>query len=222
VAKAADGLCNVWQKTHFNILTQDLWEESYTFPDIETTHTYSLAACAHGLELASRMIPSIRWLSVAKEMRQKIASSFHGYFYRCDGKLHDKRVDASLLGLVWPFRIYAADNSRMKATVAQIEKKLLRPEGVYRYEMDSYGGYRRQGIDTYRGAGAWPVNSFWLSIYYSLAGKKSRARKLFGSMLAHDKYFPEQFFDNKVQVSVKPLAWSHAMFVLAARELGLL
>jgi glucoamylase len=224
ITKAADGLCNVWHKNHFTILTQDLWEESYTYPEIETTHTYSLAACACGLELASQIIPNQRWLKTAKEMRERLALSFHKYFFRTEGMLLDSTVDASMVGLAYPFKIYPFNNPRMKATVAQIERRLSGKEGVHRYENDYYGGYRRQGINTRRGGGCWPIATFWLSIYNALADRKTKAMSLFNSVLARapDRYFPEQVFDNGIQVSVKPLAWSHAMFVLAAKELGLL
>ena len=35
-------------------------------------------------------------------------------------------------------------------------------------------------------------------------------------------FIPEQIFDNDYQVSVSPLAWSHAMFVIANHKLGYL
>jgi GH15 family glucan-1,4-alpha-glucosidase len=35
------------------------------------------------------------------------------------------------------------------------------------------------------------------------------------------KHIPEQFFANRIQVSVSPLCWSHSMFVIASRKLGL-
>gem|GEM_PF-1330418 len=37
-----------------------------------------------------------------------------------------------------------------------------------------------------------------------------------------DEFIPEQIFDNEIQVSVSPLLWSHAMFVIASGVLGYL
>ena len=36
-----------------------------------------------------------------------------------------------------------------------------------------------------------------------------------------EDYIPEQIFDNDIQVSVSPLAWSHVMFLIAGRFLKL-
>ncbi|MFH1510688.1 MAG: glycoside hydrolase family 15 protein [Candidatus Woesearchaeota archaeon] len=223
VVKLADGICNVWNKNHFSIITQDLWEGSYTYPEIENTHTYSLAACCHGLELAQSICSNARWQEVAVQMRHKIGSSFHKHYCRNHGKLCDRIVDASLLGLAYPFRICKPLDKEVVDTAAMIKEKLLIRKGVMRYELDLYDSYRLSGVNARRGAGAWPILTFWLSIYHSIAGDKELARSLFelGVKGSEGCLFPEQVFENSLQRSIRPLAWSHAMFVLAARELNL-
>ncbi|MGM5485474.1 MAG: hypothetical protein ACQEP1_06410, partial [Nanobdellota archaeon] len=102
IRKTADGLCKIWKKDHFTLITEDLWEERHCFPDLKGDFTYSLAACARGLLCADELIPDKRWRETAREMKDKILEQ-EGYFRRSTGKIDDKRVDASLLGLVWPF-----------------------------------------------------------------------------------------------------------------------
>ncbi len=54
-------------------------------------------------------------------------------------------------------------------------------------------------------------------------GKKEEAMKYYNKVIdLVDKYIPEQIFDNKIQKSISPLCWSHAMFVIATKELGCL
>ena len=221
VRKSADGLCKVWLKDHFTIVTQDLWEERLCFPDLKDDFVYSLAICSKGLECANEMFPNKKWARVAKEMKYKLLKS-RGHFHRTIGKLSDKRVDASLLGLVWPSGIVSAKDKRMKKTVKLIESNLVKNGGVHRYEGDEYDGWMYKE-DTHRkkGAGYWPLLNFWMSLYYLEAGNRKKALVYYNKVLKDVKgnYIPEQVFSNNVQVSVSPLCWSHAMFVIVSNKL---
>jgi GH15 family glucan-1,4-alpha-glucosidase len=58
----------------------------------------------------------------------------------------------------------------------------------------------------------------------SIQGDREKAEKCYQWVLEKmigNAYLPEQIFENNIQVSVSPLLWSHAMFVLAAKQLGL-
>ncbi|MCX6676349.1 MAG: glycoside hydrolase family 15 protein [Methanothrix sp.] len=222
ITKAADGLCTRWEIDHFDIVTTDLWEERLTFPDLEDNFTYSLAACIRGLECANALIVNNKWQKVSRQMREQLEKHVvNGYFVRSYGKLKDERIDASLLGLVYPFGIYKADDPKVILSVREIEKKLVIDGGVHRYEFDEYDGWIYEEIHRKKGAGAWPLLNFWLSIYYSLKGDGDHAVECYNWVL--DKvngYIPEQIFDNELQVSICPLAWSHAMFIIASKLLG--
>ncbi|MBW2991445.1 hypothetical protein KY348_07130 [Candidatus Woesearchaeota archaeon] len=224
ITTLADGICKAWNGKTFNILTQDLWEERLTCEESEDTHTYSLAACAHGLELANKIIPDKKWFKTSEEMKKRIMDSYSdkdGYFLRTFGKLSDKTSDASLLGLVYPFSIVKPEDKKMISTVEKMEKEIVKNKGVYRYAYDYYDSFKKQGIDFRRGAGSWPLLTFWLSIYYSKLGNKEKALEHYNAVLERiDKYIPEQLFDNDIQKSVNPLCWSHAMFIFASKELG--
>lgn len=224
IVKAANGLCDKWDKDHFNTITNDLWEERLAFPDLHENFTYSLAACIKGLECANEIIPNKKWLAVAKQMREQIEKHFvDGYFVRSYGKLIDKGIDASMLGLVCPYEIYEANDPMIISTVAEIEKRLVINGGLHRYEFDEYDGWMYEGMHRKKGAGAWPLLNFWMSIYYSIKGDKNNAERYYNWVLdrINDKgYIPEQIFENEIQISVCPLVWSHAMFILSSKFLG--
>jgi len=221
IIKSANGLCNIWEKDHFNMITKDLWEERFTFPDLKDNFTYSLAACISGLECANSMIANKRWLMVSEQMRMQLEEHFvDNYFVRSYGKLTDRYIDASMLGLVYPFKIYKADDLKIISTLDEIENKLIINGGVHRYEMDMYDGWMYEMINRRKGAGAWPVLNFWLSIYYSIKGDNVKAKKCYRWVLDNvNKYIPEQIFENKIQISISPLVWSHTMFVIASKHL---
>lgn len=121
IIKSANGLCDKWDRDHFNIVANDLWEERLAFPDLKENFTYSLAACIKGLECANLMIENERWLMVSKQMRERLERHFvDGYFVRSYGRLIDKGIDASMLGLVYPFEIYEAVTIELFSTVKKI------------------------------------------------------------------------------------------------------
>ncbi|KQC16062.1 MAG: glycoside hydrolase family 15 protein [Methanothrix sp.] len=233
VKKAADGLASTWNGKSFSLVANDLWEERLAFPDLAENFTYTLAACIRGLEAASEMIPDgegcENWKDAAEEMRSRLDEHFvGGHFVRSYGKIIDRRIDASVLGLVYPFAIREADDPQIVSTVEEIERRLVVSDGplkggVCRYEHDEYDGWMFEGMHRRKGAGVWPLLNFWLSIYWSVGGDVERARGYYDWVLERTvRYIPEQIFDNDLQVSVSPLLWSHANFVIASRFLGYL
>ena len=220
VRKAANGICDKWVEDHFTVVTNDLWEERLTFPDLEENFTYSLAACIKGLECANAILPNKKWSEVANQMRRRLENHYERYFFRSYGKLSDKRIDASLLGLIYPFQIFLPNDSRIIATVGEIEKRLVINGGLHRYEHDEYDGWMYETGYRRKGAGAWPLLNFWMSIYYARLKDREKAFQYYNWVLDKvDRSIPEQIFENDIQVSVSPLCWSHAMFVIASKEL---
>jgi glucoamylase len=227
IIKSANGLCDKWNGDCFDLISNDLWEERLSFPDLEENFTYSLAACIKGLECANSMIPNDGWTRVSRQMKERLEKHFvhdyskKGYFVRSFGKLIDEKIDASMLGLVYPFEVYKADEPRIISTVGEIEKRLITDGGVHRYEFDEYDGWMHEGMHRKKGAGAWPLLNFWLSIYYSLKDDKDRAKMHYEWVLNRvNDHIPEQIFNNRIQTSICPLVWSHAMFIIASKMLG--
>lgn len=230
VTRLADGLTGAWNGRFFTPHVTDLWEQEHlhTTWTMENNFTYSLAACCRGLLAANELLPNKAWQTAAVEMMEKIKEAYsasEGYFFRNHGKVDDKNVDASLLGLAWPFAVCEPKDERMQKTVAVIERTLAAGGGVHRFQFDYYDG---EG-SAQEGGGAWPVLNFWMSIYWRLAGKEQKAREYFFWVVdrvvteaeKYHGYLPEQIFDD-ARVGIYPLAWSHAMFVLAADMLDLL
>jgi oligosaccharide amylase len=127
----------------------------------------------------------------------------------------DATVDASLLGLSWPFGVVEADSPRMRATVEAIERELV----------DDRGGVLRYADDDYRGGNAWILTTLWLGLHRRGAGDEDGLRQAVQFALSRQTklgLLPEQVTSEGEPAWVLPLTWSHAMLLLAARpELAL-
>ncbi|MDY6934268.1 MAG: hypothetical protein SVZ03_08610 [Spirochaetota bacterium] len=223
VLHSAEGLCRFWDQDHFSIITNDLWEERMTFPDMKENFSYSLGACIRGLLSADQLYPDQRYVDVAREMRGVLFrnSEERGYFCRSFGVLNDERIDASALGLIWPFDIVDVKDPLAQETIRLIEKGLVRDFGVHRYEQDEYDGWMYQTLHRNKGAGFWPILNFWMCIVQSKNGNRDKALQYYKKVVnsTYNEFIPEQIFDNDIQQSISPLCWSHSMFILASREL---
>ena len=127
----------------------------------------------------------------------------------------DARVDSSLLGLAWPFRAVDPAGTRMRATAAAIERELVL----------SCGGVLRHEGDDYAGGNPWLLTTLWLGLYYRQLGDEEGLRRCLDYAVSRRTdldLLPEQADRDGKPAWVLPLAWSHAMLVLAVRpELGL-
>jgi len=236
IEKTADGIFRSWKDDSFVLPCYDLWEERCVLPEHRGFHTYSLAICIAGLRAAIEMLGKKRkWLSAEKEMsktfaevyssgRQSIARTYRKGAIAKNRKTRadDFKPDTSLLGLIYPSGMLDPLDEKARSTVLEIIKSNTTDSGgLMRYPADRYCGGVRKGWVTLTGAGAWPLLSFWMSIYYSLCGDNKNARKFFDRPIEQiDKYIPEQIFEDKSRKSITPLIWSHAMFVIAAKYLG--
>lgn len=230
VRRAAQGLVAAWDGANFRWRYRDLWERRFASPQHGSHFTYTLAACAKGLSLAADVYQVEEWRVAAEQMVERLAGAFDpalGWFRRRFGPIgNDPNPDASLAGLVWPFDVLP-ERDRLIGMVRTIEQRLLGEQGVYRYEYDSYDGeVEVAGAELRQGAGAWPLLTFWLAIAQNRLGDHEAALRTFRIGLAaadENGHLPEQVFPpGDPRVGVKPLLWSHMMFVLAAEELGLL
>jgi len=222
VIKTADAICNKWSQDHFTVITNDLWEERLAFPDLEENFTYSISACYAGLMGIHKFFPDKKYLEKATEMKNAIINNHETYLFRSFGKLNDPQIDASLLGVIWPFEVIKPTEALAKNTIREIESKLVKDYGVYRYEHDEYDGWMFGAMHRNKGAGFWPLLNFWMAIVLTKMDRVSEAKRYFEKALPSSSYeIPEQVFDNDIQKAVSPLCWSHSMFVIAAHELGI-
>ncbi len=243
------------------MVANDIWEERDAFPDLRECLSYSLAACAHGMRCADELLPNKIWRDTADSMLEVLLDGNKNGLVRTFGDVinmsekptvfhtvaerHSANtgIDASLMGLLYPFEIYSADDSIMLEALDRIEAVLGNGRGgIFRYESDRYdgctdyyGGLAKfpilrgfappRGRD--KGAGAWPLLSLWMSICRSAAGDEENRERALWYMdwvikNAADGLIPEQVFpEGSPQVGVSPLCWAHAMFVTASYTLGL-
>ncbi len=201
--------------------THDLWEES------EAEHAYTAAAVGAGLSAAAAMAErhepaeAERFSLAGEEIRAAVERELwleeRGHYGRAfttgangDREAIDTGVDASLLGLAWPFAVAAPHSPRMRSTVAAIEEKLLRP----------HGGLARYEGDTYAGGNAWILTTLWLGLWYRQVGDEEGLARCVAFAQSHQTelgLLPEQVADDGRPAWVVPLTWSHAMLVLAVR-----
>ncbi|MCK4826204.1 hypothetical protein KA005_61250, partial [bacterium] len=130
IEKAANGICRHWDRTNFRIVTQDLWERKFAFPDMKDNFTYSLASCARGLECAYELLGNKEWLSVSRQMKNRLGKHYlSGCFVRSYGKVPDRAIDTSVLGMIFPFEILRPNDKRAVSLMRGIEKSNVRNYG---------------------------------------------------------------------------------------------
>ncbi len=209
--RAAEFLLGTIEEDGIPCSTADLWEER------EGRHAFTAAAVYGGLRAAAAMArrhePALSesYEATAELIREAIErelwSEFHGRYLRSIG---DPVLDVSLLGLAWPFAAVDPAGERMRATVAALEEELGGvSDGVARYVGD-----------TYAGGNNWVLAALWLGLWCRQVGDTAGLeRSLEYAVRAQTDLglLPEQVTDDGEPAWVVPLAWSHAMLLLAAR-----
>jgi glucoamylase len=214
--RAADFLLGTIEADGLPVATADLWEER------EGRHAFTAAAVYGGLRAAAAMArrhepPLAEGYEAAAEVvreaiERELWSDFHGRYLR---SLADPTLDVSLLGLAWPFQAVDPAGERMRATIAALQSEL----GCEAGSMLRYAG------DTYAGGNRWVLAALWLGLWHRQVGDAAgleRALEYALSAQTNLGLLPEQVTQDGDPAWVVPLAWSHAMLLLAARpELSL-
>lgn len=127
----------------------------------------------------------------------------------------DPVVDASLLGLSYPFAVIAPDDPRAVQTAQAVREHLWTP-GV--------GGIRRYENDTYIGGNPWILTTLWLGLEALGRDDVQTAQEMLAWATEHRTaldLLPEQIDRVTGETAwVVPLTWSHAMFVLLVHGLA--
>jgi oligosaccharide amylase len=122
----------------------------------------------------------------------------------------DCTLDASLIGLGWPFSAVDPAGPRMRQTMEALRRRLETIDG----------GIRRYDGDTYAGGNAWILTTLWLALWCRQIGDEDGYRGYSAYALSRRTplgLLPEQAALDGSPAWVVPLTWSHAMFVLASR-----
>jgi oligosaccharide amylase len=198
--------------------TMNLWEEK------PSRHVYSTATVSAGLKAASEAAKELshasearRWGQVSEMVKKNLLEAFWddrlGHFVR-DAEPRDEQVDISSLAISFPFGIIPDHDSRMVRNARALSES-------FRFRV---GGIGRFPSDTNYGGNPWILSTCWLAIHYSNTGHASAARTLLNWSANHATglaLLPEQVDkDHGTVLSAVPLAWSHAMFILASQALS--
>ena len=123
--------------------------------------------------------------------------------------VEDATVDASLLGLAYPFAVLDPDDERLVATIDVVERELRCGPGLLRYPGD-----------TYLGGNPWLLTRLWLGLARRAPGARTPAEGIadVAGCATSTGLLAEQVDATTGRpVWVVPLAWSHAFYALACR-----
>jgi glucoamylase len=215
----------------------DLWEERWG------VHLFTVAAVIAGLRAAAHLAQAFgeddraeRYRAGAdrmlEAMRKIMWSGPDGRFVRMvtpspAGYQPDRTVDSSVFGVV-ELGVLPPDDPQVETTMQKVEERLSVQTdvgGLARYENDAYQQVERQ--DTRRIPGnPWFVSTLWLARYHVLRAQSpddlKRGLDLIGWAARHalpSGVMAEQLHPRTGEpLSVSPLTWSQAAFVMAVEE----
>ncbi|PEQ13657.1 hypothetical protein B2G71_04840 [Novosphingobium sp. PC22D] len=187
-------------------------------------HTYSKAMCWVAFDRTAALLcdrdkeESEHYCRLAETVRERVlAEGFDEEADSFTAAFDDTGLDAALLRLPLVGFIDAND-PRMIATVAAIERHLVRDGFVWRYNPDMFD----DGIGTSEGAFVAP--SFWLAEVYYMQGREDEAIAMFERIAGHASdlgLMAEEISpgDPPRQLGNFPQGLSHLALVTAARRL---
>jgi GH15 family glucan-1,4-alpha-glucosidase len=215
---SVDYLLSSWQRPCY-----DWWEER---PG--DTHVSTLGCIAAGLAAAVRA--GVLGEQATKRSQQAVDQILalvkgqgvvEGHLVKTLGA---GEMDASLLSLVSPLRVFPSSDPVGCATLEEIDRQLNVDGGVHRFL-----------ADTYFGGGQWPLLSCFLGLALLDAGDERRALEQLqwsASTATAAHQIPEQVDDHLLDprrrqewidrwgTPATPLLWSHAMFIRLAVALS--
>jgi len=173
---------------------------------VQTSETFGLAG------------PVDRWRALRARIHEDICMKGYdphaGSFVQAYGR---PDLDASLL-LLPAVGFLPPTDSRIRGTIAAIERGLLRDGLVLRYDT------RRTDDGLPAGEGAFLACSFWLADAYVMLGRLDEARTLFNRLLGlrNDVGLLAEEFDAKAlrQLGNTPQAFSHVALINTAHNLS--
>jgi len=173
----ADHVAEVWRRPDDGIWEVRGGAHHFTFSKVMAWVAIDRAVCAvedYGLDG-----PVDRWRKIREAIRADVLRNGRnpvtGAFQRA---YDDPGMDASLL-LVADVGFVAHDDPCFLATIAEVERQLVTPEGlVLRYDT------RRVDDGLPPGEAAFLPCSFWLANAYAMTGRGDEARALFERLLA--------------------------------------
>ena len=237
VTPAADFLAS-YREPHTRLPgpSYDLWEERHGILTYTTSTIYAgLDAAANFSAIFGEEELATKYRTAADEIKQAtrryLWDEERGYFLRMitvdkDGTIHkDATLDSSLCGL-FQFGMFLATDELIERTMQQLEQTLwvkTQVGGMPRYENDYY--YQVTHDLSQAQGNPWFICTLWLAQYKiaraSTIEELHEALPLLEWALKHA--LPSGVMAEQVNpftsepLSVSPLTWSHAEFVLTVR-----
>lgn len=201
--------CEYW---HDN--DNGMWEEA------RDIHASSVGACVSGLKAVSYLVNVPQYLiNKGMEVLENLGSN----------ETTQRSVDMAQLSLIYPHRVYGRDKAL--EVISKVEKKLLRKNGVIRYEGDSYYSTREKDgrhhpMSYYYGTEAeWCLGLPWLALCYLELGDYERAMDYIEhteKVILPDGSIPELYYANSdIYNPNTPLGWANALYLLAKERFPL-
>ncbi len=174
-----------------------MWEE------YEEVHASSVGACVAGLKKISKIV------DVPVSLIVKGEQTLNKLLPR---ESATKETDLALLSLIYPYNVVTKEQA--EAILANIEVKLLKQNGVIRYQGDKY--YNKCG------EAEWTMGLPWLAIIYKQLNRPDKyaeyMRRTVG-VINQNGELPELYFANtSIHNENSPLGWSQALFLVMMRS----
>lgn len=201
------------QKVVLYLATMKYWkkEDAGAWEEGLELRTSSIAACVAGLRNVSDIVCVPDLL---------IDNGMDALYELFPYETRTRKQDLAQLTAIYPYRVFGDEMS--KIILENVEKNLLRKNGVLRYQLDSYYstlGTRDLPLDCYVGTEAeWTFGFGYLAIAWTELGDYDKARKyleLFESVANEKGEFPELYLANGIPNKNTPLLWSHAVYIVA-------
>jgi GH15 family glucan-1,4-alpha-glucosidase len=219
------------EKTGLPKESYDLWEEKLGIHVFTCSATYAgLVSAGKFAEVFGSKKDMKRYNEAAEGVRDAtLKHTFDdergifvkGVYYDKNDKLKmDKTIDASTFYGLLEFRLLDVDDEKLTRTIeATMERLWFDDEcgGLARYEGDMYHRVHGQRENS------WIISTMWVAEYYITKAKSlddlKAAKDLFDWVV--DKALPSKVLSEQLNplnshpLSVAPLTWSHAEFVVA-------
>ncbi len=200
----------------------DLWEERYG------VHTFTIATSFAALISASKFARkfgdtdlSSRYEEAAMKMKASFEEKFYspekGFYARAIiNGIPDFTVDSAIMSL-YLFGVKSVHDERMASSMNILLDRLWVKTvgGIARYENDIY---QRVRDDSTIPGNPWIITTLWAAEYFLISGDVLKARTYIDWVVDHSQHsgiLPEQVNPyNGLPLSVSPLVWSHAQFII--------
>ena len=233
VKKAGNFLLNFRdKKTGLPKESYDLWEEKLG------VHTFTCCTTYAGLEAAKEFAnvfgnkkDAEKYQKAANELREAIIKHLYdpetglflkGISYSADGNIiKDHTIDSSTFYGLFEYKVLNIDDPRLTETVKITTKRLMNNTGcggLARYAEDNYYKVSKNAPEN-----PWFISSMWLAEYYIAKAKTAEELKPAEDLLiwATERALKPETMSEQLNpytggpLSVAPLTWSHAGFIIA-------